>query len=98
MGCLEEVSMPQNGIYYQGVRALCDAFKQNRSLRVLNLNDNTLGPKGCTALASVLPFLQNLTHINLGDCLIKDSGARHLAEALSQGHSQLEVRYILYTV
>lgn len=90
MGSLEEVIMPQNGIYYKGVRALSNAFKQNRNLRVLNLNDNTVGPKGCAALASVLPYLQNLTHINLGDCLIKNSGAKHLAKALSQGHSQLE--------
>lgn len=92
MGSLEEVILPQNGIYYKGVRALCNAFKHNKSLRVLNLNDNTVGPKGCASLASVLPYLQNLTHINLGDCLIKDSGAKYLAKGLCQEHNQLEVK------
>ncbi|KAF9794523.1 hypothetical protein SFRURICE_011813 [Spodoptera frugiperda] len=41
MGTLEELSMPQNGIYHVGISALSDACRQNRRLARLNLNDNT---------------------------------------------------------
>ena len=38
MGSLEEVVMPQNGIYHEGLTALADAFSNNPNLRILNHN------------------------------------------------------------
>lgn len=55
MGSLEEIAMPQNGIYHVGITALSEAFKHNPALNHLNLNDNTIGAKGAEAIASALP-------------------------------------------
>ncbi|KAL1517043.1 hypothetical protein ABEB36_000860 [Hypothenemus hampei] len=87
---LEEVAMPQNGIYHVGITALSDAFTHNKSLQILNLNDNTFGSQGAEAIAKVLPNLQNLKEINFGDCLLKTKGAILLAEGLKDGHKHLE--------
>ncbi|KAJ9575851.1 hypothetical protein L9F63_007309, partial [Diploptera punctata] len=89
VGTLEEVAMPQNGIYHVGITALSEAFMNNPSLRVLNLNDNTVTAKGAGALASALPSLQKLEELNLGDCLLKTKGALLLAEALTEAHKEL---------
>lgn len=76
MKSLEEVVMPQNGIYFEGITALSDAFACNTNLRVLNMNDNTFTEKGAKALAGALPKLEKLQVLNLGDCLLKTDGAR----------------------
>ncbi|TRY72155.1 hypothetical protein TCAL_00256 [Tigriopus californicus] len=90
MGTLEEVVMPQNGIYHEGIAALTDAFANNPNLRILNLNDNTFTVKGAQQLANVLPKLQKLQVLNLGDCLLKTEGAILVAKALETGHMDLE--------
>lgn len=89
---LEEVAMPQNGIYHPGITALSDAFKQNPNLRILNLNDNTITSKGAKPLADAMELMEKLEDVNLGDCLLKTAGAIYIAEALQEGHQQLEVR------
>ena len=94
MGSLEEVVMPQNGIYHEGIAALADAFSNNRNLRILNMNDNTFTEKGAQALAKALPNLQQLEILNLGDCLLKTKGAQLIADALKQGHPHLEEIYL----
>lgn len=82
LGTLEEVTMPQNGIYHPGIGALANGLSMNPGLRVLNLNDNTIGPKGAQALANVLANFSSLEHLNLGDCLLKTKGALVIANAL----------------
>ncbi|XP_076649744.1 ran GTPase activating protein [Halictus rubicundus] len=79
---LEEVVMPQNGIYHAGIAALATGLSANPGLKILNLNDNTVGVKGARALAKALPNFKNLEQLNLGDCLIKTQGCLILAEAL----------------
>ncbi|XP_008210993.1 ran GTPase-activating protein 1 [Nasonia vitripennis] len=79
---LEEVVMPQNGIYHVGISALANGLSVNQGLRILNLNDNTVGPKGAQALADVLHNFSCLERLNLGDCLLKTRGAVVLADAL----------------
>jgi len=80
---LEEVVMPQNGIYHIGIAAIAKGLSANPNLRVLNLNDNTIGLKGANALAEVLPTFRGLEELNLGDCLLKTKGALILTEALA---------------
>ena len=94
MGSLEEVVMPQNGIYFEGITALADAFASNPNLRILNMNDNTFTEKGAKALADALPKLQKLEVLNLGDCLLKTEGARHIAYALKENHANLKELYM----
>jgi Ran GTPase-activating protein 1 len=81
---LEEIHMPQNGIYVEGINALTDSFRENPNLRVLNLNDNTVSSKGCVQLSECITGLMNLKELNLGDCLIKTEGVRTLSSALSE--------------
>ncbi|XP_076248152.1 ran GTPase activating protein [Calliopsis andreniformis] len=84
---LEEVVMPQNGIYHVGITALANGLSANPGLRILNLNDNNVGSKGAEALAKALPNFQCLEQLNLGDCLLKTKGALILAKALGvNGH------------
>ncbi|KAB0795948.1 hypothetical protein PPYR_10009 [Photinus pyralis] len=90
IGTLEEVAMPQNGIYHKGIEALADAFVHNKNLQILNLNDNTIGPKGAKLIANALPHLQRLKSINFGDCLLKTKGTIALAASLRSGHENLE--------
>ncbi|KAJ6646104.1 Ran GTPase-activating protein [Pseudolycoriella hygida] len=87
---LEEVAMPQNGIYHPGILALSEAFKLNPNLRVLNLNDNTITAKGARHLAEAIEVMQNLVDVNLGDCLLKTTGAIFISEVLQDGHEKLE--------
>ncbi|KAJ4438983.1 hypothetical protein ANN_14937 [Periplaneta americana] len=98
LGTLEEVCMPQNGIYHVGITALSEAFVQNPNLRVLNLNDNTITAKGAVALANAFPKLQKLQEINLGDCLLKTKGALLLAAALADEHNDLQDRVYITKV
>lgn len=83
--------MPQNGIYHPGITALSEAFTHNKNLEKLNLNDNTVGPKGSKAFSDALPNLQKLKELNFGDCLLKTEGAKLLASSLKDGHHNLEV-------
>ena len=94
MRSLEEVVMPQNGIYFEGITALADAFAHSPNLRHLNMNDNTFTEKGAKALAEALPKLQKLEVLNLGDCLLKTEGARLIAYALKEGHPNLKEWYM----
>lgn len=65
-------------------------------MQIIDLNDNTFTEEGSLAMAEVLPDLQDLRVINFGDCLVRSGGARAIAEALKDGHRQLEVSIQLY--
>jgi len=83
IGTLEEVQMPQNGIYSPGITALANAFASNPNMQHVNLNDNTFTAIGAKAMAEkALPHLQNLEVMNFGDCLVRTEGANAIAEAL----------------
>ncbi|XP_048479805.1 ran GTPase-activating protein 1 [Plutella xylostella] len=90
MGSLQELALPQNGIYHAGVAALSGALRRNPGLSVLNLNDNTIGAKGADALAGALPSLKQLKEINFGDCLLKSKGALALAAAFKDADLPIE--------
>ncbi|XP_015374344.1 PREDICTED: ran GTPase-activating protein 1 [Diuraphis noxia] len=86
---MEEITIPQNGIYCKGILALSESLLQNPNLKVLDVQDNLLTVLGAEALANVLPKLKNLKHLNIADCLIKSKGALAIAEALNV-HESLE--------
>lgn len=90
MHSLEEVAMPQNGIYHEGIAAVAKGLMSNKNLRILNLNDNTFTLKGATKMAQALKHLEHLESINFGDCLIKTPGAIAIAQALKEGHNELK--------
>lgn len=90
MGSLEEVVMPQNGIYHEGLSALADAFASNPNLRILNMNDNTFTAKGAKAMGAAIKKLNKLEVLNLGDCLLKSGGAKLICKALKGRHPNLK--------
>lgn len=87
---MEEITIPQNGIYCKGILALSSSLLENPNLKVLDVQDNLLTPLGAEALAKVLPKLKNLKHLNIADCLIKSKGALAIAEAL-KNHESLQI-------
>lgn len=83
IGTLEEVQMPQNGIYHPGITALSQAFAKNPDMRHINLNDNTFTAVGAKAMAdNALPHLKNLEIMNFGDCLLRTEGGLAIASAI----------------
>ncbi|KAH9374142.1 hypothetical protein HPB48_005411 [Haemaphysalis longicornis] len=96
MHSLEEVAMPQNGIYHEGIAAVAKGLMSNKNLRILNLNDNTFTLKGATKMAQALKHLEHLESINFGDCLIKTPGAIAIAQALKEGHNELKAMNLGY--
>ena len=54
LGTLEQIEVIQNGIQYEGIKALADCIKHSPNLKILNLNDNIMTPKGAIAIAEVL--------------------------------------------
>lgn len=88
---LQEITIPQNGIYHVGMKALAEALKMNKNMQVINFNDNTITSKGAESLAEAFYAIENLREINLGDCLLKDLGGQTLSDVLSDSHVDLEV-------
>ncbi|CAG0923586.1 unnamed protein product [Notodromas monacha] len=91
MGTLQELSVPQNGIFPDGIQNLCNALEKNPNLRILNLEDNTVKAVGAKCVATLLRKLEHLEELNLGDGLLKTTGANHLADALQDTPSKLKV-------
>ena len=93
MGSLEEVAMPQNGINFEGITALSEAFSCNPKLRVLNLNDNTFTEKGAKAMAKViLKFLAPFWVLNLSDKTFTEKAAKAMAKVILKLFQFLTIR------
>lgn len=90
IGTLQEIIIPQNGIYHVGMAALADALKKNTNMQIINFNDNTITAKGAEPLAEAFYAIEALREINLGDCLLKDEGGQILSDVLADCHPDLE--------
>ena len=60
LGTLEQIEVIQNGIQYEGIAAIADCIKHSPNLKILNLNDNIMTPRGAIAIAKVLDQLNPL--------------------------------------
>lgn len=86
--------MPQNGIRPPGIESLTSALVQNRNLRVLDLNDNTI-TSAAGKLASAVSKLPRLEILNLESSLIRTKGASAIARAIVS-HRNLKVNNSSY--
>ncbi len=86
---MEVIRVPQNGIRPPGIEALTTAFVQNRNLRVIDLNDNTI-TTAAAKLASAIEKLPKLEIINLESSLIRTKGAIAISRAIVS-HKNLQV-------
>ena len=79
---IEALSLPDNEIDDNGVRAVATSLQSNVNLRELFLHGNRIGSAGVTCLASALRQNQTLKSLDLSNNCIGDDGARALSEAL----------------
>ena len=91
-GTLEEVRMPQNGIWMAGIKELARGLSKCPHLRYLDLQDNTFTndtPEGLSAVkawADALPQFPCLATLNLSDCVLSHDGeAPSILETLAKG-------------
>ena len=83
---LETIRFPQNGIRPDGiVDILRNGIVYDTQLQILDLQDNTFTLKGALVLAEILPKLQKLKDLGVGDCLLSSRGGRAVAESLKKG-------------
>ena len=91
MGTLTSLHLPQNGIRPEGITALANAISVNsENFTELNLSDNTIKVDGAQSIANAIRSMHRLKHLNLGDCLLGTEGGILIADAIEQGHEQLE--------
>ena len=86
---LTTVRMPQNGIRPEGIALILrEGLVHARELKTLDLQDNTFTLKGALALADILPQLQDVTDLGVGDCLLSARGGIVVAQALKKGGNE----------
>ena len=73
-GSLVEVRMPQNGIRMDGIAHLARGLAKCPNLECLDLQDNTFGEIGSTAMKKALPVWIKLTFLNFSDCVLSNEG------------------------
>lgn len=73
-GSLVEVRMPQNGIRMDGIANLAAGLEKCPNLEYLDLQDNTFGEVGSTAMADALAAWTKLTFLNFSDCVLSSEG------------------------
>lgn len=72
--------MIQNGIRFEGIKALADALGEN--LEVLNLSDNIMTEEGGRVMADALVKAKSLKVLNFSDCLLKAKGFGFILKTL----------------
>lgn len=89
-GSLVEVRMPQNGIRMDGIANLARGLAQCPHLEYLDLQDNTFGEVGSTAVAEALPVWTKLTFLNFSDCVLSNEGegVSAVIKAIAGGSNQ----------
>ncbi len=86
---VQVVKMVQNGIRQEGIATLLlEGLKLCKSLKVLDLQDNTFTTSGAKALAEVVGRWTALEELGVGDCLLGSRGMVLAAEALGQGDNK----------
>ena len=53
LGTLEQIEVIQNGIQFEGIKALAECIKHSPNLKIFNLNDNIMTPRGAISVAEV---------------------------------------------
>ena len=94
---LRSVRMIQNGIRMEGIKAIVEGLAANKSLEVLDLQDNTATKVGTRSIVRQLPNWPELKELNLSDCLVGSAGGIALATALANGsNTKLEKLQLQY--
>ncbi|KAJ7784637.1 hypothetical protein B0H16DRAFT_1877054 [Mycena metata] len=96
---LVAVHIPQNGIKELGLTAIAHGLRNCRSLRYINVADNTSREEGLdttrtdpdvdatTAFANGLSSWKELEYLNLSDCCLTKAGTTQIIAALALGNN-----------
>ena len=75
-----------------GIQSLVESLSTKSSLRLLDISDNGIGPKGAASLAAALEKLPGLAVLRLRGNCIGDEGAAALSSAMpGSGLQELDV-------
>ncbi|KAF8133697.1 hypothetical protein EV363DRAFT_1214161 [Boletus edulis] len=101
-GSLEEVRLPQNAIWTDGIQALSEGLSKCPNLRYLDLQDNTFIKDGSKAAvdawAHTLPKLSALETLIFSDCVLSEEDDEEVPlplKKLAEGSNQNLVTLVL---
>ena len=81
MICLVELDIRNNNLGH-GAELLSEGITNTKTLRVLNISDNNIGPSGTTAIANALSNNTSLEELDMSDNPIGLDGAKSLGSAI----------------
>lgn len=95
---LEDVALFQNGIRPEGIVLLSEGLSKCSKLSSIDLQDNTFKFNGSKAFSMAIPNWNELTLLNIGDCLLSDAGCKVIIEKLltSPSISKLKILNLQY--
>ena len=85
-----ELRFRKSGLKDDEVKLLCAAMKNNKSVKVLNLEENSISDVGAFALSAMLMSNENLESLNLYFNEIGNLGCSAFGEALKANGSRLK--------
>ena len=86
---VKEVKMVQNGIRQEGIsHLLSEGLKHTKSIKILDLQDNTFTILGSRALAGVISGWTEIVELGVGDSLLGAKGGVLVANALAKGSNK----------
>ena len=82
-----------------GAIIISEMIKENYTLQLLNIRDNSIGDKGIEAIAQQLAHTR-IMELNVAGCGFTDTGAKSLADGIKNNHTIgiLDVLYNFITV
>ncbi|KAJ8397585.1 hypothetical protein AAFF_G00438610 [Aldrovandia affinis] len=86
---LQELHLGKHAMRDSGVERLCEALRENCTLRYLDLRCNSIARDGARHLADWLKQNTSLEILDLSSNRIEDEGAAHLSQALALQNSTL---------
>lgn len=89
---LEVLKLNQNGIHCAGIAEISKVIENNhRTIREIDLSDNTIKAEGSEALLVPLTRARNLKILRLNDSLLENTGFSIICDALSKSPSLPEM-------
>jgi NLR family CARD domain-containing protein 3 len=92
-GALTKLSLAWNELGEEGTKAICEALKQNKTLKELDLSgrDNIGGEAGAEHVADMLGVNGGLTKISLAGNILEEEGTKAICKALKQNKTIKEL-------
>jgi Ran GTPase-activating protein (RanGAP) involved in mRNA processing and transport len=97
-GGLTKISLARNKLGEKSTKVICEALKQNKTLKELDLSgckrhneSNIGGAAGANHVADMLGVNGGLTKLSLAQNMLKDEGTKAICEALEQNKTLKEL-------